>query len=134
MLHLSFVFVVDFAYNACLAMASGGLSWLGLTRAERRGSFGNLHQSGAVTGDGATFLLLSQLLLTLISACFLLKHAQTRPPAGAWTFASPKSSNSPLPRVGHYHWSVSVTIRYKRIYVGSGSRTLNALQVAFAHL
>jgi DNA-binding MurR/RpiR family transcriptional regulator len=120
---------VDFAYTLAWQMAYG-LSWLGLRAEAPMGSFGNLHHRARSLGRGDILVAIS------FGRCLRasVEAAQTARQQGAWTFGITDVSNSPIARVCHDHWAVSVTNPIHNGSYVAPVAALNALQVACAHL
>ncbi len=120
---------VDFAYTLAWQMAYG-LSWLGLRAEAPTGSFGNLHHRARALGHSDILVAISFGRCLRVS----VEAAQTARQHGAWTFGITDVSNSPIARVCHDHWAVSVTNPIHNGSYVAPVAALNALQVACAHL
>ncbi len=120
---------VDFAYSLAWQMAYG-LSWLGLRAEAPMGSFGNLHHRARALGRDDILVAIS------FGRCLRasVEAAQTARKQGAWTFGITDVSNSPIARACHDHWAVSVTSPIHNASYVAVVSSLNALQVACAHL
>jgi DNA-binding MurR/RpiR family transcriptional regulator len=120
---------VDFAYSLAWQMAYG-LSWLGLRAEAPMGSFGNLHHRARALGSNDILVAISFGRCLRVS----VEAAQTAREHGAWTFGITDVSTSPIARVCHDHWAVSVTNPIHNGSYVAPVAALNALQVACAHL
>ena len=120
---------VDFAYSLAWLMAYG-LSWLGLRAEAPMGSFGNLHHRARALGSRDILVAIS------FGRCLrvTVEAAQTARRHGAWTFGITDSDNSPIARVCHDHWAISVTSPIHNGAYAAVVSALNALQVAYARL
>lgn len=120
---------VDSAHSLAWLMAYA-LSWLGLRAEAPVGSYGNLHHRARSLGHKDILVAIS------FGRCLrvTVETAETARQHGAWTFAVTDAHNSPIARVCHDHWVVSVTNPiHKGSYVAPVA-VLNALEVACAHL
>jgi DNA-binding MurR/RpiR family transcriptional regulator len=120
---------VDFAYSLAWQMAYG-LSWLGLRAEAPSGSFGNLHHRARTLRRGDILVAISFGRCLRVS----VEAAETARRQGAWTFGITDVSTSPIARVCHDHWAVSVTNPIHNGSYVAPVAALNALQVACAHL
>jgi DNA-binding MurR/RpiR family transcriptional regulator len=120
---------VDFAYSLAWLMAYG-LSWLGLRAEAPMGSFGNLQNRARSLGSRDILVAISFGRCLRVS----VEAAQTARQQGAWTFGITDVSNSPIARVCHDHWAISVTNPIHNGSYVAVVAALNALQVACAHL
>lgn len=120
---------VDLAYSLAWFLAYG-LSWLGLRAEAPVGSSGNLHHRVRALGSHDILVAIS------FGRCLRdsVEAARTARKKGAWTFGITDASNSPIARVCHDHWQVSVTNpSFNGSYVAPMA-ALNALLVAYAHV
>jgi len=127
--HQIMVVGVDFAYSLAWLM-SYGLSWLGLRVEAPMGSYGNLHHRVCSLGSRDVLVAISFGRCLRIS----VEAAQTARQRGAWTFGITDAANSPIARVCHDHWVVSVTNPIHKASYVAPVAALNALQAACAHL
>jgi DNA-binding MurR/RpiR family transcriptional regulator len=119
----------DFAYSLAWQMAYG-LSWLGLRAEAPMCSLGNVHHRARSLSRGDILVAISFGRCLRVS----VEAAQTARRHGAWTFGITDASTSPIARVCHDHWAVSVTNPiHNGSYVGPVA-ALNALQVACAYI
>jgi DNA-binding MurR/RpiR family transcriptional regulator len=120
---------VDLAYSPAWFLAYS-LSWLGLRAEAPVGSSGNLHHRvrGLAPGDIVVAISFGRCLRETVEA------ARTARERRVWTFGITDAGNSPIARVCHDHWAVSVTNpSFNGSYVALLA-ALNALLVACAHL
>lgn len=120
---------VDLAYAPAWFLAYG-LSWLGLWAEAPVGGSGNLHHRARGLGVGDILVAIS------FGRCLrdTVEAAQVAREQRAWTFGITDASNSPIARVCHDHWVISVTNpSFNGSYVALLA-ALNALLVACAHV
>ena len=120
---------VDLAYSPAWFLGYS-LSWLGLHAEVPVGSSGNLHHRvrGLGSGDIVVAISFGRCLRTTVEAARVARERR------AWTFGITDASNSPIARVCHDHWVISVTSpSFNGSYVAVLG-ALNALQVACAHV
>jgi DNA-binding MurR/RpiR family transcriptional regulator len=120
---------VDLAYSLAWFLAYG-LSWLGARAEAPVGSTGNLQHR--VRGLGARDILVAisfgRCLRDSVEAARAAKEQR------AWTFGLTDADDSPIARVCHDHWVVSVTNpSFNGSYVAPLA-ALDALLVAYAHV
>ena len=120
---------VDLDYS--LAWFLGyGLSWLGARAEAPVGSSGNLRHHVRALGASDVLIAIS------FGRCLRdsVEAARRAREQGAWTFGLTDASDSPIARVCHDHWVVSVTNPSFSGSYAAPLAALNALQVAYAHL
>ena len=120
---------VDLAYSPAWFLAYG-LSWLGLRAEAPVGSSGNLHHRvhGLGAGDLLIAISFGRCLRDTVEAARVARERR------AWTFGITDAGNSPIARVCHDHWVISVTNpSFNGSYVAPLA-ALNALLVACAHV
>ena len=120
---------VDLAYSLAWFLAYG-LSWLGARAEAPVGGSGNLHHRVRALGthDIVVAISFGRCLRDTVEAAHSAKEL------GAWTFGMTDASDSPIARVCHDHWVVSVTNpSFNGSYVAPLA-ALNALLVAYAHV
>lgn len=120
---------VDLAYSLAWFLAYG-LSWLGLRAEAPSGGSGNLHHRARALGSRDILVAIS------FGRCLRdsVEAARTARKKGAWTFGITDATNSPIARVCHDHWQVSVTNpSFNGSYVAPMA-ALNALLVGYAHV
>jgi DNA-binding MurR/RpiR family transcriptional regulator len=120
---------VDLAYSLAWFLAYG-LSWLGARADAPIGSSGNLHYRVKTLGRHDVLIAIS------FGRCLRdsVEGARTAKETGAWTFGITDASDSPIARVCHDHWVVSVTNpSFSGSYVAPLA-ALDALLVAYAHV
>jgi len=120
---------VDLAYSLAWFLAYG-LSWLGLRAEAPTPSAGNLHHR--VRTLGANDILIAMSFGRCLRAT--VEAARMGREVGAWTFGITDAHDSPIAKVCHDHWMISVTNpTFNGSYVAPMA-ALNALQVAYAHI
>jgi DNA-binding MurR/RpiR family transcriptional regulator len=120
---------VDLAYSLAWFLAYG-LSWLGARAEAPVGSSGNLQHRVRALGPGDVVIAIS------FGRCLRdsVEAARAAREEGAWTFGITDAGDSPIARVCHEHWVVSVTNpSFNGSYVAPLA-ALNALLVAYAHM
>src|SRR5882672_12927616 len=120
---------VDLAYSLAWFLAYG-LTWLGARAEAPVGGSGNLHHRVRALGTHDIVIAIS------FGRCLRdsVEAARTAKELGAWTFGITDASDSPIARVCHDHWVVSVTNpSFNGSYVAPLA-ALNALLVAYAHV
>lgn len=120
---------VDLAYSLAWFLAYG-LSWLGARAEAPVGSSGNLHHRVRALGSHDVLVAIS------FGRCLRdsVEAAHTARELGAWTFGITDADDSPIARVCHDHWVVSVTNpSFNGSYVAPLA-ALDALLVAYAHV
>jgi len=120
---------VDLAYSPAWFLAYN-LSWLGLHAEVPLGSSGNVHHRvrGLGAGDIVVAISFGRCLRDTVEAARVARERR------AWTFGITDANNSPIARVCHDHWVISVTSpSFNGSYVAVLG-ALNALQVACAHV
>ena len=120
---------VDLAYSLAWFLAYG-LSWLGARAEAPVGSSGNLHHRVRALGARDVLIAIS------FGRCLrdTVEAARTAKELGAWTFGITDAGDSPIGRVCHDHWVVSVTNpSFDGSYVAPLA-ALDALLVAYAHV
>ncbi len=120
---------VDLAYSLAWFLAYG-LSWLGARSEAPVGSSGNLHHRVRALGARDVLVAIS------FGRCLRdsVEAARTARDQGAWTFGITDATDSPIARVCHDHWVVSVTNpSFNGSYVAPLA-ALDALLVAYAHV
>jgi DNA-binding MurR/RpiR family transcriptional regulator len=106
------------------------LSWLGLRAEAPVASAGNLHHRVRTLGQKDILIAMS------FGRCLrvTVEAAKTARERGAWTFGITDAQDSPIAKVCHDHWMISVTNpTFNGSYVAPMA-ALNALQVAYAHV
>ena len=119
----------DLAYSMAWFLAYG-LSWLGLRAEAPVASAGNLHHRVRTLGQKDILIAMS------FGRCLrvTVEAAKTARERGAWTFGITDAQDSPIAKVCHDHWMISVTNpTFNGSYVAPMA-ALNALQVAYAHV
>jgi DNA-binding MurR/RpiR family transcriptional regulator len=120
---------VDLAYSLAWFLAYG-LSWLGARAEAPLGGYGNLHHRVRALGARDVLVAISfgRCLRDTVEAARCAKEL------GAWTFGITDAGDSPIARVCHDHWVVSVTNpSFNGSYVAPLA-SLDALLVAYAHV
>lgn len=120
---------VDLAYSLAWFLAYG-LSWLGARAEAPVGSSGNLHHRVRALGSRDVLVAIS------FGRCLRdsVEAARTAKELGAWTFGITDAGDSPIARVCHDYWVVSVTNpSFNGSYVAPLA-ALDALLVAYAHV
>jgi DNA-binding MurR/RpiR family transcriptional regulator len=120
---------VDLAYSLAWFLAYG-LSWLGARAEAPVGGSGNLHHRVRALGthDIVVAISFGRCLRDTVEAAHSAKEL------GAWTFGITDACDSPIARVCHDHWVVSVTNpSFNGSYVAPLA-ALDALLVAYAHV
>ena len=120
---------VDLAYSLAWFLAYG-LSWLGARADAPVGSSGNLDHRVRGIGERDVVIAIS------FGRCLrdTVETARTAKKLGAWTFGLTDAGDSPIARVCHDHWAVSVTNpSFNGSYVAPLA-ALDALLVAYAHV
>ena len=120
---------VDLAYSLAWFLAYG-LSWLGARAEAPVGGSGNLHHRVRALGTHDIVVAIS------FGRCLrdTVEAARSAKELGAWTFGITDASDSPIARVCHDHWVVSVTNpSFNGSYVAPLA-ALDALLVAYAHV
>jgi DNA-binding MurR/RpiR family transcriptional regulator len=119
----------DLAYSLAWYLAYG-LSWLGLRAEAPISSAGNVHHRVRTLGSRDIVMAMSfgRCLRVSVEAARLARQS------GAWTFGITDASDSPIARVCHDHWIISVTNPSLNGSYAAPMAALNALQVACAHL
>lgn len=120
---------VDLAYSLAWFLAYG-LSWLGARAEAPVGSSGNLHHRVRTLGSRDVLVAIS------FGRCLRdsVEAARNAREQGAWTFGITDAGDSPIARVCHDHWVVSVTNpSFNGSYVAPLA-ALDALLVAYAHV
>ena len=120
---------VDYAFALAWTMAYG-LSWIGLNAEAPVGSYGNLHHRARALGKSDILVAIS------FGRCLrvTVEAAQTARERGAWTFVITDVANSPIARVCHDCWTISVTNPIHNGSYVAVLAALNALQVACAQV
>jgi DNA-binding MurR/RpiR family transcriptional regulator len=119
----------DLAYSLAWFLAYG-LSWLGLRAEAPIASAGNLYHRVRTLGSRDILIAMS------FGRCLraTVEAARAARELGAWTFGITDAHDSPIARVCHDHWIISVTNpTFNGSYVAPMA-ALNALQVAYAHI
>jgi DNA-binding MurR/RpiR family transcriptional regulator len=120
---------VDLAYSLAWFLAYG-LSWLGARAEAPLGGYGNLHHRVRALGARDVLVAIS------FGRCLrdTVEAARSAKELGAWTFGITDAGDSPIARVCHDHWVVSVTNpSFNGSYVAPLA-ALDALLVAYAHV
>jgi DNA-binding MurR/RpiR family transcriptional regulator len=120
---------VDLAYSLAWFLAYG-LSWLGARAEAPVGTSGNLQHRVRALGAHDVVIAIS------FGRCLRdsVEAARAAREMGAWTFGVTDAGDSPLARVCHDHWVVSVTNpSFNGSYVAPLA-ALDALLVAYAHV
>ena len=120
---------VDLAYSLAWFLAYG-LSWLGARAEAPIGGYGNLHHRVQALGARDVLVAIS------FGRCLrdTVEAARSAKELGAWTFGITDAGDSPIARVCHDHWVVSVTNpSFNGSYVAPLA-ALDALLVAYAHV
>ena len=120
---------VDLAYSLAWFLAYG-LSWLGARAEAPIGGYGNLHHRVRALGARDVLVAIS------FGRCLrdTVEAARSAKELGAWTFGITDAGDSPIARVCHDHWVVSVTNpSFNGSYVAPLA-ALDALLVAYAHV
>jgi DNA-binding MurR/RpiR family transcriptional regulator len=120
---------VDLAYSLAWFLAYG-LSWLGARAEAPVGSTGNLQHRVRALGTRDILIAIS------FGRCLRdsVEAARAAKEQSAWTFGLTDADDSPIARVCHDHWVVSVTNpSFNGSYVAPLA-VLDALLVAYAHV